>query len=217
MELNVGYHLLHKVIMHAPYRNKRIGYYETRHVREKLAAWFGFPYDLVWGPDSDVFLKKIIAEEVGRRFINNLETGPAPQKANQGRPERKSPYKPEQPIQPYCGTTRLEREDVHSALDLPEGLLRSSLHTGLQEQASVSRPGPATSSAFVARKLRIREKRRLMLSCQRPTCTTPSSPVRRSPLARWLCLLWLNILLIPTRIAYRLRHSSRGSLISILW
>ena len=68
-QIGVGYHSLQKVIMRVPYvtGGGEIRIRENPEIREKLAAWFGYPYGLVWGPDSDYFLKKMIAEETRRR------------------------------------------------------------------------------------------------------------------------------------------------------
>ena len=66
-ELRLGYHMFEKVVIRAPQTKERLSFYETRHVREKIAAWLGYPYDLIWGPDADHFLKKLIAEEIERQ------------------------------------------------------------------------------------------------------------------------------------------------------
>jgi len=67
-ELGLGYHLFEKVVIRAHSKTKNgIKFYETRHVREKIAAWLGYPYDLIWGPNADYFLKKLIAEEIERQ------------------------------------------------------------------------------------------------------------------------------------------------------
>jgi hypothetical protein len=68
-ETGVGYHLFQKVVRRAHYigKNGCTHFYENRHVREKIAAWLGYPYELVWGPGSGFFLKKMIAEELDRQ------------------------------------------------------------------------------------------------------------------------------------------------------
>jgi len=67
-EVKVGYHLFEKVVIRAHSKTKNgIKFYETRHVREKIAAWLGYPYDLIWGPNADHFLKKLITEEIERQ------------------------------------------------------------------------------------------------------------------------------------------------------
>jgi len=64
--IGVGYHSFEKMVIKAPYVTKRgeVKFRECRHIREKLASWLGYPYELIWGPDSDIFLKKLIAEEI---------------------------------------------------------------------------------------------------------------------------------------------------------
>ncbi len=68
-ETGVGYHLFQKVVRRTHYIGKDGGirFYENRHVREKIAVWLGYPYDLVWGSGADFFLKKMIAEEFERQ------------------------------------------------------------------------------------------------------------------------------------------------------
>lgn len=73
-ELRLGYHMFEKVVIRAPSKTKNgVSFYETRHVREKIAAWLGYPYDLIWGPDADYFLKKLIAEEIERQVENEKD------------------------------------------------------------------------------------------------------------------------------------------------
>lgn len=68
-ETGVGYHLFQKVVRRTHYIGKdgRTRFYKNSHVREKIAAWFGYPYELVWGPGSDFFLRKMIVEELERQ------------------------------------------------------------------------------------------------------------------------------------------------------
>ena len=73
-EVKFGYHLFEKVVIRAHSKTKNgIKFYETRHVREKIAAWLGYPYDLIWGPNADHFLKKLIAEEIERQVKNEKD------------------------------------------------------------------------------------------------------------------------------------------------
>ena len=75
-EIGIGYHTLQKTIIGAP--RVAVGgivrIHENHEAREKLAAWFGYPFGLVWGPDADFFLKKMIAEEARRRVEINTVT-----------------------------------------------------------------------------------------------------------------------------------------------
>jgi len=74
--IGVGYHLLQKVVKHAPVHRSRSGArYETRHVREKVARWLNLPYDLVWGPESEKFLRKMIAKEIRRQAERTAAEG----------------------------------------------------------------------------------------------------------------------------------------------
>jgi len=67
-QAGVGYHSFQKVVIRAPIRTPNgVKFRETRRVREKIAAWLGCPYELIWGPGSDFFLKKLIAEEIERQ------------------------------------------------------------------------------------------------------------------------------------------------------
>jgi len=74
-EIGVGYHSFIKVATRAPWVTKsgEVRFYECRHIREKIAAWLGCPYELVWGPGSDFFLKKLITEEIGRQVKDEKE------------------------------------------------------------------------------------------------------------------------------------------------
>jgi len=70
-EIGVGYHSLNKMVTRARFVNKRgeVKFRECRHIREKFASWLGYPYEMVWGPNADIFLKKLIAEEIERWAI----------------------------------------------------------------------------------------------------------------------------------------------------
>ena len=73
--LEVPYHSLIKTLTKTAWRTKsgEIRFRECRHIREKIASWLGYPYELVWGPGSDVFLKKVIAEEIERQINGEKE------------------------------------------------------------------------------------------------------------------------------------------------
>ena len=73
-EVGVGYHSFFKTINKTPYTTKsgEVKFRECRHIREKIADWLGYPYDLIWGPDADHFLKKLIAEEMERRISQQI-------------------------------------------------------------------------------------------------------------------------------------------------
>lgn len=75
VEIGVGYHSFQKTLTRAPWRTKsgEIRFRECRHIREKIAAWLGYPYELVWGPGSDFFLKKLITEEIERQINGEKE------------------------------------------------------------------------------------------------------------------------------------------------
>ena len=74
-EIGVGYHSFEKTIIKAPWKTKsgEIKFRECRHIREKIAAWLGYPYELVWGPGADHFIKKLITEEIERQINGEKE------------------------------------------------------------------------------------------------------------------------------------------------
>lgn len=69
-ELGLGYHSVQKTIKGVSYTTKRgeLKFRECRHIREKFASWLGYTYEFIWGPSADVFLKKLIREEIDRRI-----------------------------------------------------------------------------------------------------------------------------------------------------
>ncbi len=72
--IGVGYHSFVKTITRAPWVTKsgEIKFRECRHIREKIAAWLGYPYELIWGPNADHFLKKLIKEEIEHRAAGQI-------------------------------------------------------------------------------------------------------------------------------------------------
>ena len=74
-EIGVGHHSFSKMITRAPWRTSdgEIRFRECRHIREKFAAWLGYPYELIWGCGADHFLKKLIAEEIERQIEEERE------------------------------------------------------------------------------------------------------------------------------------------------
>ena len=74
-ELGLGYHAFQKTVLIAPLqaKNGEIRFYECRHIREKIAAWLGYPYELIWGPNANVFLRKLITEEIERQVNGEKE------------------------------------------------------------------------------------------------------------------------------------------------
>ena len=68
-EIKVGYHSLSKTLTPSPWRTKsgEIRFRECRYIREALAEWVGCPYDLMWGPGAEYFLKTMIRDEIGRQ------------------------------------------------------------------------------------------------------------------------------------------------------
>ncbi len=74
-EIGVGYHSFVKTITRARWVNKRgeVKFRECRHIREKLAAWLGYPYEMIWGSNADHFLKKLIQEELEHYFARKIK------------------------------------------------------------------------------------------------------------------------------------------------
>lgn len=64
--LGVPYHSLIKTLKPTPYYTKagEKRYRECRYIREAIAAWLGYPYERVWGPNSAALLKNLIKEEI---------------------------------------------------------------------------------------------------------------------------------------------------------
>jgi len=71
-EIGVGYHSAQKVIIRAPQANGK-GIRDTRDIREKIAVWLNYPYELVWGPGAEFFLKKMLAEEIRCQAKHKIE------------------------------------------------------------------------------------------------------------------------------------------------
>jgi len=69
-ELGVGYHSLQKMLKgNWKYTTKsgEVRFAECRHIRQRVADWLGYPYELIWGPNSDLFLNRLITEEIDRQ------------------------------------------------------------------------------------------------------------------------------------------------------
>jgi len=68
--IGIPYHSYIKVITRAPYYTKsgEVRFRECRYIREAIADWLGYPYDLIWGPGADVFLKRLIGDEIERQL-----------------------------------------------------------------------------------------------------------------------------------------------------
>lgn len=67
--IGVPYHSLIKTLKPTAFRLKsgEIRFRECRYIREAVARWLGAPYELVWGPGSVHFLRRLLREEVERR------------------------------------------------------------------------------------------------------------------------------------------------------
>jgi len=69
-ELGVGYHSLQKILKgNWKYVTKtgEVRFTECRHIREKISDWLGYPYELIWGANSEHFLRRLISEEIDRK------------------------------------------------------------------------------------------------------------------------------------------------------
>ena len=73
--LEVPYHSLIKTLTKTAWRTKNgeVKFRECRHIREKVAVWLGCPYELIWGPGSDFFLRKLITEEIERQVNHQIK------------------------------------------------------------------------------------------------------------------------------------------------
>jgi len=73
--LDVPYHSLIKTLTRTPFttRSGEVKYRECRYIREKLAAWLGCPYEFIWGPSAEFFLKRLIRGEVERQAVMQAE------------------------------------------------------------------------------------------------------------------------------------------------
>ena len=67
--LNIGYHSFQKTVKGASYKTKTGNIYirECPHIRKQIADWLGYPYELIWGPNSEIFVRKLINEEIDCR------------------------------------------------------------------------------------------------------------------------------------------------------
>lgn len=75
-ELEVGYHSLQKMLKgNWKYTTKtgEVRFTECRHIRKRVADWLGYPYELIWGSNSDVFLKHLITEEIDHQAHRHAE------------------------------------------------------------------------------------------------------------------------------------------------
>jgi len=61
-KLQISYHSLIKVIQKLQYR-------ENRQTRTALAEYLGVPYDVLWGPDSDLKIRQEVKKEIHRITI----------------------------------------------------------------------------------------------------------------------------------------------------
>ena len=80
-----------------------------------------------------------------------------------------------------------------------------------REPSGVAWKDPARLSCLTGAMESIERNRRWVPRFPQPIAANPSIPERRSQLVIRLRLLWLNFLLIPTRIGYMLRRKDRGS------
>jgi len=133
------------------------------------------------------------------------------QTANRERPEEKFLDTPRRPSLPCLGKEIRGSGCVHVEPDLLTDFSHTGPHIEHQGPKIFSRQDPSMPSVSVAEMVSRRYRRKLKADSLRSNYTKPSIPRRRSLFSVRLYLLWLNFLLIPTRIRYMLGRIYKDS------